>query len=60
MVGDVMRLGLAVFSVSKHLNRVEKIPIVGGREQCQPEGFTVHTNSDVIFGVIFVLWSDLK
>ena len=22
-----MRLGLAVFSVSKHLNRVEKIPI---------------------------------
>ena len=28
MVGDVPRLGLAVFSVSKHLNRVEKIPIV--------------------------------
>ena len=28
MVGDVLRLGLAVFSVSKHLNRVEKIPIV--------------------------------
>ena len=25
---DVLRLGLAVFSVSKHLNRVEKIPIV--------------------------------
>ena len=28
MVGDVLRLGLAVFSVSKNLNRVEKIPIV--------------------------------
>ena len=28
MVGDVLRLGIAVFSVSKHLNRVEKIPIV--------------------------------
>ena len=25
---DVLRLGLAVFSVSKHLNRVEKILIV--------------------------------
>ena len=25
MVGDVLRLGLAMFSVSKHLNRVEKI-----------------------------------
>ena len=25
---DVPRLGLAVFSVSKHLNRVEKIPII--------------------------------
>ena len=28
MVGDVLRLGISVFSVSKHLNRVEKIPIV--------------------------------
>ena len=28
MVGDVLRLRLAVFLVSKHLNRVEKIPIV--------------------------------
>ena len=28
MVGDVMRLGLAAFSVSKALNRVERIPIV--------------------------------
>ena len=24
-----------------------------GREQCQPEGFTVHMNSYVIFGVNF-------
>ena len=24
-----------------------------GREQCQPEGFTVHVNSDIIFGVNF-------
>ena len=24
-----------------------------GREQCQPEGFTAHMNSDMIFGVIF-------
>ena len=28
MVEDVLRLGLAVFSVPKHLNRVKKIPIV--------------------------------
>ena len=28
MVGDVLRLGLVSFSVSKALNRVEKIPIV--------------------------------
>ena len=28
MVGDVLRLRLVVFSVSKHLNRVEKIPNV--------------------------------
>ena len=28
MVGDVLRLGLAAFSVSKALNRVEKISIV--------------------------------
>ena len=24
-----------------------------GREQCQPEGFTVHMKSDMIFGVDF-------
>ena len=26
MVRNVLRLGLAIISVSKHLNRVEKIP----------------------------------
>ena len=31
-----------------------------GREQCQLEGFTVHVNSDVIFGVIFMMLSDSK
>ena len=53
MVGDVLMLGLAVFSVSIHLNRVEKIPICRGREQWHPERFTVHMNSEVIFGVNF-------
>ena len=28
MVRDILRLDLAVISVSKHLNQVEKIPIV--------------------------------
>ena len=28
MVRDILRLDLAIISVSKHLNRVEKIPIV--------------------------------
>ena len=28
-------------------------PYCCGREQCQPEGFTVHMNSDMIFGVNF-------
>ena len=31
-----------------------------GCEQCQPEGFTVHVNSDMIFGVIFMMLSDSK
>ena len=56
MVRDILRLDLAVVSVSKHLNRVEKISKLCGREQCQPEDFTVH----VTFGVIFVLFSDSK
>ena len=53
MVEDVPRLGLAVFSVLKALNRVEKIHICCGREQCQHEGFNVQMNSDVIFGCDF-------
>ena len=28
-------------------------PYCCGREQCQPKSFTVHMNSDVIFGVNF-------
>ena len=48
MVRDILRLDLAVLSVSKPLNQVEKLPIVC-REQCRPEGFTVH----MIFGVNF-------
>ena len=36
MVGDVPRLGLAVFSVSKHLNQVEKIYIVVAVNSANP------------------------
>ena len=36
MVGDVLRLGLAVFSVSKHLNSVEKIPIIVAVNSANP------------------------
>ena len=46
MVKNVLSLVLAVNSVSKALNRMEKIPILCGREQ-KPEGFTVHMNSNV-------------
>ena len=49
MVRDILGLDLAINSVSKPLNRVEKIPKFGGHEQCQTEGFTVHVNSDEIF-----------
>ena len=56
MVMDILMLDLAVISVSKHLNRVEKTSKLCGCEQCQPKGFTVH----MIFGVIFVLLSDSK
>ena len=49
MVRDILRLVLVLNPVSKALNRVEKISKLCGREQCQPEGFTVH----VIFGVKF-------
>ena len=36
MVEDVLRLGLAMFSVSKHLNRVEKIPIIVAMNSANP------------------------
>ena len=36
MVGDVLRLELAVFYVSKALNRVEKIPIVVAVNSANP------------------------
>ena len=36
MVGDVLRLGLAVFSISKALNRVEKIPNVMAVSSANP------------------------
>ena len=36
MVKDVLRLGLAVFSFSKHLNRVEKFPIVVAVKNANP------------------------
>ena len=48
MVRNVLRLVLAVNSVSKALNQVEKIPKFGGYKQ-YPEGFTVHMNSDTKF-----------
>ena len=48
MVRDILRLELAVFSVSKYLNRVRRSPLCG-REQCQSEGFTVHVKFCVFF-----------
>ena len=36
MVGDILGLGLAVFSVSKALNRVEKILIVVAVNSANP------------------------
>ena len=36
MFGDVLRIGLAVFSVSKHLNRVDKILIVVAVNSANP------------------------
>ena len=48
MVRNVLRLVLAVNSVSKALNRVEKIPICVVVNS-NPRGFTVHVNSDTKF-----------
>ena len=53
MVGEILRLGLVMFSVSKHPSGEN--PQCCGNEQCQPEGFTVHVNSDVIFCVNFYI-----
>ena len=44
MVKNVLRLVLAVNSISKALNRVEKIPICVAVNS-NPEGFTIHVNS---------------
>ena len=43
MVGDVLRLELVVFSVSKTLNRVEKIPIIVVVNSANPR---VHCSSE--------------
>ena len=52
MVKDILMLDLVVNSVSKPLNRVEKIPNLVAVNRANI-GFTVHMNSDVIFGVNF-------
>ena len=53
MVRDILRLDLAVNSVSKPLNRVEKIPNLVAvfifTKLGLKLGFTVHVNSDKIF-----------
>ena len=46
MVRNVLRLVLAINSVSKALNRVEKIPILCVVNS-NPMGFTVHVNSNM-------------
>ena len=48
MVRNVLRLVLAVNSVSKALNRMEKISICVVMNST-PDGFTVHVNSDTKF-----------
>ena len=48
MVRNALRLVLAVNSVSKTLNRVEKIPICVVVNS-NPSIFTVHVNSDTKF-----------
>ena len=49
MVRDILRLDLAVNSVSKTFEPSGENPKFGGHKQCQPKGFTVHMNSDMIF-----------
>ena len=48
MVRDITRLDLAINSISKPLNRVEKIPNLVAVNSAN-QGFTVHENSDEIF-----------
>ena len=48
MVRDILRLDLAINSVSKPLNRVEKIQNLAAMNSIN-RGFTVHVNSDMIF-----------
>ena len=48
MVRNVLRLVLTVNSVSKALNRVEKISIFVAMNSAN-RWFTVHVNSDMIF-----------
>ena len=55
MVRDILRLDLVIFSVSKQLNRVEKIPTCVAMNSAD-RGF--HCSRD--FVVIFVLLSDSK
>ena len=42
MVEDVVRLGLTVFSISKNLNKVEKIPIVVAVNSANPRVHCSH------------------
>ena len=56
MVRDILRLDLAVNSVSKPLNRMEKIPNLVAVNSANPEGLTVHVNSYVIFYVNFYVF----
>ena len=59
MVRNVLRLVLAVNSVSKALNRVEKIFICVAVNSAT-QGFTNHMNSDMNFWCDFMMLSDSK
>ena len=59
MVRDILRLDLAVNSISKPLNRVDKIPNLVAVNN-NPRGFTVHVNSDLNFWCDFMMLSDSK
>ena len=59
MVRDILRLDLALNSISKPLNRVEKIQNLVAVNSANL-GSTVHVNSDVIFGLKMCVVSDSK